>query len=137
MLHAIEIIEAMKGEGIYTYFSIYFPLWLTPKPNTPWLQGYDGKQHPFASLFFNPDFQARYRKWWTALLSTPSSVTGRKLVDEPAVAGLEIQNEDSFFFWTFSEQNIPDPQLRILEKMFGDWAVKKYGSAAAALTASA
>ena len=131
--HAFEIVDAMKAEGIYTHLSIYFPLWLTPKPGTAWLQGYDGKQHPFAALFFNPDFQAQYRKWWTALLTTPNPATGKALVDEPAVAGVEIQNEDSFFFWTFSEQNIPDPQLRILEKMFGDWLSKKHGSLAAAL----
>ncbi len=131
--HAIEIVEAMKAEGIYTHFSIYFPLWLTPKPDNPSLKGYNGKQHPFAALFFNPEFQECYRAWWTALLTTPSPSTGKPLVDEPAVASLEIQNEDSFFFWTFSEQNIPDPQLRLLEKMFGDWLVKKYGSLTAAL----
>src|SRR4051812_46737328 len=70
--HAMEIVEAMKAEGIYAHFSIYFPLWLTPKPGTPWLQGYNGQQHPFAALLFNPDFQAQSRKWWTALLTTPS-----------------------------------------------------------------
>jgi hypothetical protein len=130
---AIEIVEAMKAEGIYTHFSIYFPLWLTPKPDHPALKGYDGKTHPFAAVFFNPDFQAQYRQWWTALLTTPSPVTGKPLVEEPAVASLEMQNEDSLFFWTFSEQNIPDPQLRLLEKMFGDWLVTKYGSLEAAL----
>ena len=131
--HAIEIVEAMKAEGIYTHFSIYFPLWLTPKPDHPSLKGYDGKQHPFAALFFNPEFQAQYRQWWTALLTTPSPATGKPLTEDPAVAGLEMQNEDSFFFWTFSEQNIPDAQLRLLEKLFGDWLVKKYGSLDAAL----
>jgi hypothetical protein len=130
---AIEIVEAMKAEGIYTHFSIYFPLWFTPKPDNPWLKGYDGKSHPFAALFFNPEFQAQYRRWWTALLTTPSAVTGKPLVEDAAVAGLEMQNEDSFFFWTFSEQNIPDPQLRLLEKLFGDWLVKKYDSLEAAL----
>lgn len=130
--HAIEMVEAMKAEGIYTHFSIYFPLWLTPPPGTPWLEGYDGKHHPFAALFFNPQFQAQYRKWWTALLTTPSPTTGKSLIDEPAVASLEIQNEDSLFFWTFSDQNIPDPELRIIEKQFGDWLLKKYGSLAAA-----
>jgi len=129
----IEIVEAMKAEGIYTHFSIYFPLWLTPKPDNPWLKGYDGKTHPFAALFFNPEFQAQYRRWWSVLLTTPSPVTGKPLVEEPAVAGLEMQNEDSFFFWTFSEQNIPDVQLRLLEKLFGDWLAKKYGSLEAAL----
>jgi hypothetical protein len=132
--HAIEIVEAMKAEGIYTHFSIYFPLWLTPAPNTPWLEGYDGHQHPFAALLFNAGFQAQYRKWWTALLTTLSPTTGRPLVDEPAVAGLEIQNEDSFFFWTFAEKNIPDPEWRILEHQFGDWLTKRYGSIASAFS---
>jgi hypothetical protein len=131
--HAFEIVAAMKSQGIYTHFSIYFPLWLNPKPGCSWLQGYNGKQHPFAALFFNPDFQAQYRKWWTALLTTPNAKTDKALVEEPAVAGLEIQNEDSFFFWTFSESNIPDPELQMLEKMFGDWLAKKYGSLDAAL----
>jgi hypothetical protein len=131
--HALEVVAAMKAEGIYTHFSIYFPLWLQPKPNTPWLPGYDGKTHPFAALFFNPDFQAQYRKWWTALLTTPNPATGKTLAEEPAVASLEMQNEDSLFFWTFSDKNIPDVELRLLEKMFGDWLVKQYGSLPAAL----
>ena len=130
--HALEIVEAMKAEGIYTHFSIYFPLWLTPRAGTPWLPGYDGKKHPFAALFFNPDFQAQYRKWWTALLTTPSPTSGKPLIEEPAVASLEMQNEDSFFFWTFSIDAVPDAEARLLEKMFGDWLTKKYGSLAAA-----
>ena len=130
--HAFEIVAAMKAEGIYTHFSIYFPLWLEPKPGTSWLQGYDGKKNPFAALEFNPDFQAQYRKWWTALLTMPSAVTGKTLLDEPAVASLEMQNEDSFFFWTFDEKNIPDPQMRMVETQFAGWLKKKYGSLDAA-----
>lgn len=126
--HAFEIVDTMKAQGIYTHFSIYFPLWFTPKPDNPFLKGYNGSKHPFAALFFNPEFQGQYRAWWKALLTTPNPTTGKTLVEEPAVASLEIQNEDSLFFWTFSEDNIPDPQLRILEKMFADWVLKKYGS---------
>jgi hypothetical protein len=130
--HAIEIVEAMKQEGIYTHFSIYFPLWFNPSADLAWLEGYDGNKHPFAALEFNPKFQEKYRSWWRALLTTPSPATGKPLTDEPAVFGLEMQNEDSFFFWTFSAENIPDAQLRLLEKSFGDWLAKKYGSLAAA-----
>jgi hypothetical protein len=133
--HAIEVVEAMKAEGIYSHFSIYFPLWLTPAPDTPWLRGYDGKKHPFAALYFNKDFQAKYRDWWKALLLTPSPTTGKRLVDEPAVAGLEMINEDSYFFWTFNASEIPDPQLRIIESAFGAWLARKYGSPDAALRA--
>jgi hypothetical protein len=132
---AIAIVEEMKSEGIYTHLSIYFPLWFTPRKDHPWLRGYDGKSHPFAALLFNPKFQEKYRGWWKALLTTPSETTGKALIDEPAVFGVELQNEDSFFFWTFSDKNIPDAQSRILEKMFGDWLVKKYGSLDAAFEA--
>ncbi len=126
--HAIKVVSAMKAEGIYTHFSIYFPLWLDPKPGNRWLQGYNGSQHSFASLMFNPDFQAQYRKWWTALLTTPGPTTGKRLVDDPAVASLEMQNEDSLFFWTFDETRIPYVQLKLLEKQFGTWLVAKHGS---------
>ncbi len=130
--HALEIVAAMKAEGIYTHFSIYFPLWFTPRPDHPWLRGYDGRQHPFAALLFNPEFQEKYRSWWRALLTTPAPKNGKALIDEPAVFGVEMQNEDSFFFWTFAENNLPDAQWRLLEKRFGDWLVKKYGSLDAA-----
>jgi len=130
--HAQEGVAAMKAEGIYTHFSIYFPLWMSPPTNHAWLKGYDGKTHPFAALEFNPEFQEHYRSWWKALLLTPDA-NGKRLVDEPAVFGLEIQNEDSFFFWTFDANRIPDTQLRILETQFGDWLKKKYSSLDAAL----
>ena len=131
--HAIDVVECMKAEGIYSHFSIYFPLWLRPKANTPWLQGYDGTKHPFAALYFNKDFQEVYRSWWKALLLTPSGTTGKPLIADPAVAGVEIINEDSYLFWTFSDKNIPAPQLQILESQFADWAKEKYGSLEAAL----
>jgi hypothetical protein len=132
MRHAQEIVAAMKAEGIYTHFSIYFPLWFTPRADLPWLEGYDGKKHPFASLIFNPQFQEKHRAWLKALLTTPDGITGKSLVDDPAVFGVELQNEDSLFFWTFDEKTIPDQQLRVLEQQFGDWLTKKHGSIDAA-----
>lgn len=130
--HVHDIIAAMKAEGIYSHLSIYFPLWFRPRADHPWLAGYDGNRHPFAALFFNPEFQEKYREWWRALLLTPDERTGRKLIDDPALFGVELQNEDSYFFWTFSEQNVPDPQLRLLERQFGDWLIKRHGSLEAA-----
>jgi len=131
---AIAIVEEMKAAGIYTHLSIYFPLWFTPRAGHPWLEGYDGNKHPFAALMFNPKFQEKYREWLRALLTTPSETTGKTLLEEPAVFGLELQNEDSFFFWTFNADGIPDAQLRILETQFGDWLKQKYGSVDAAFS---
>jgi hypothetical protein len=128
-----DVVAALKSEGVYTHFSIYFPLWLTPKPDNKWIAGYDGKKHPFAALLFNPDFQAQYRRWAEALLLTPGP-DGKRLIDDPAVMGFEIQNEDSFFFWTFSEQNLPEPQLNLLESQFALWLTQKHGSLEAAFS---
>jgi hypothetical protein len=133
--HAFDVVEAMKAEGIYSHFSIYFPLWLRPKPDSPWLKGYDGQKVPFAALFFNKEFQGHYREWWKALLLTPNPSTGARLIDDPAVAGLEIINEDSYLFWTFNANMIPDPELRLIEAQFGEWLKQKYGSIDRALRA--
>jgi hypothetical protein len=133
--HAHDVVDALKAEGIYSHFSVYFPLWLRPKAGTPWLKGYDGQKIPFAALFFNPDFQRHYQSWWKALLLTPNPATGIRLIDDPAVAALEIINEDSYFFWTFNPEAIPDQELRTLETQFGTWLGKKYGSIDGALKA--
>ncbi len=129
---AQETVAALKAEGIYSLLSIYFPLWMTPGADHAWLKGYDGKKHPFAALMFNPEFQAHYRAWWKAILLTPDG-RGRRLVDEPALFALEIQNEDSFFFWTFNPDQIPVAQLEMVEMQFGAWLKEKYGSLDAAL----
>lgn len=127
-----EAATAFKGQGIYSMLSIYFPLWMKPPADHPWLKGYDGQKHPFAALFFNPEFQERYRSWWKAILQTPNAL-GRKLVYEPALFAVEIQNEDSFFFWTFNPDQIPPTQLEILERQFGSWLAARHGSIAAAV----
>ena len=122
-----SIVSAMKGEGIYTHLSIYFPLWLDPEPETSWLQGYDGHRHAFASLMFDRAFQEHYRGWWRSLLLTPGA-DGRRLIDEPALFGLEVQNEDSLFFWTFNAKTLPPKQWAMVESQFAAWLVKKHGS---------
>ncbi|MFO1043100.1 MAG: hypothetical protein U0941_15015 [Planctomycetaceae bacterium] len=126
--HAINVVETMKAEGIYTHLSIYFPLWFDPPADLEWMRGYDGKTHSFATLYFNAKFQEKYRSWWKAVLTTPSSTSGKRLIDEPALFGAELINEDSFFFWTFNDKQIPDLQLKEIERQFGEWLKAKYGS---------
>lgn len=132
--HLAEIVAAMKVEGIYTHLSIYFPLWFKPQPGLSWLEGYDGNKHPFAALMFNEGFQQHWAAWWRAVLTARTSA-GTPLLDEPALLGVEIQNEDSFFFWTFSEANLPKPQMDLLKRQFAAWLTRKYGTLEKALAA--
>lgn len=121
-----EVVAAMKAEGIYTHLSIYFPLWFTPQADLPFLRGYDGNAHPFASLYFNRDFGKVYEGWWRSILTTPGP-DGKALLNNPALMGVELVNEDSYFFWTFNDKNLPKPQLEALQSQFAEWAKRKYG----------
>ncbi|WP_421657905.1 hypothetical protein [Leptothermofonsia sp. ETS-13] len=120
-------VAAMKQEGIYTCLSIYFPLWLE-LDQADGFAGYS-KQHPFSLLFFNQDFQKIYYDWWRSLLTKVNPYTGQTLAADPAVAMVELVNEDSYLFWTFEPyKTIPEAQMEILEKQFGTWLTDKYGS---------
>lgn len=133
-LHAF--VAAMKGQGIYVTLSFYFPLWFRVKPDygIPGYQTIRNKK-PFALLFFDPRMQEIYKTWARALLLTPNPHTRMPLARDPGVAIVEIVNEDSYLFWTFSEKNIPRVQLQKLENLFGDWLKAKYGSIGDALAA--
>lgn len=130
------MIEALKRQGIYTKLSFYFPLWveMRPEDGIPGFETIENKR-PFALVFFDSAFQELYRRQLAALLTTPSPVTGTALKNDPAIGIIELVNEDSLFFWTFTENNIPPPRWAILERAFAAWLAGRYGNVAAALAA--
>jgi hypothetical protein len=128
-------VASLKNEGIYTTLSSYFPIWLQPK-GVPGLEGFNGDKRTFAIPFFNERFQEIQKGWWKGVLGAKNPHTGLTLAEDPALAVMEIQNEDGIFFWTFSPyQNIPGPQMEILEKRFGAWLPAKHSSLDAAFAA--
>ncbi len=121
-------VAAMKKRGIYTKLSFYFPLWFEVRPEYG-IRGWSGKGKPFALLFFHPDMQRIYKAWARALLTTKNPHTGLPLGQDPAVAIVEIANEDNYFFWTFKPYGtIPPGVMLFLEKAYGRWLKRKYGS---------
>jgi predicted outer membrane repeat protein len=129
------LVASLKKEGIYTFLSSYFPLWLQPKA-VPGLEGFNGDKKTFSVPFFNERFQEIQKGWWKAVLGPKNPHTGLSLGEDPALAVMEIQNEDGIFFWTFSPyQNVPAPQMEILEKRFGAWLSAKYATLEAAFAA--
>ncbi len=124
------LVGALKKQGIYTSLSFYFPLWAEITPAYR-IDGYEDKdnRHPFGLLFFNPRMRQLYRGWVRALLDTRNPHTGLKLGQDPAVAMVEIQNEDSLFFWTFSKENLAESEWEKLERLYGAWLLERYGSA--------
>lgn len=122
------LVAALKKEGIYLKLSSYFPLWLAPK-GVAGLEGFNGDKRTFAIPFFNARFQEIQRGWWRGVLAAKNPHTGLSMAEDPAVAFMEIQNEDGIFFFTFSPyQNIPAPQMEIIERRYGEWLKGKYGT---------
>ncbi len=72
--------------------------------------------------------------WLDTFLLTAGS-NGNRMIDDPAVFGFELINEDSLFFWTFSKDRIPPQQFVLIEEQFTAWLKQKYGSTEEALEA--
>lgn len=116
-----RLVAALKKEGIYTAISFYFPLWVNTDTG-----------HPFARIYFDPDLQAAHRFWARGILSAPNPHTGKPLAQEPAVALVELVNEDSLFFWTCTRETVGESHWAALESRFAQWLAETYGSVAAA-----
>ena len=117
-------VAAYRKEGIYTCLS---PYWGVPMKFAK-DSGIDGdpNQSALGLLFFDPKLQTAYKAWLKALLSETNPHTGIPLAKDPAIAVLQIQNEDSLLFWTVNA--IQGPQRKNLGKLFAKFAIKKYGS---------
>lgn len=123
-------LHALAQEGIFTKISFYFPLWfeVAGHPNFP---GYEAisPSHPFALLFFNQRMQALHRGWLEQLLTPVNPYTGKPLSEDPALAIVELCNEDNLFFWTFKPyETIPAESIHELERHFAAWLKQRYRS---------
>lgn len=117
-------VQILKKHGIYTKLSHFFPLWMQLKASDGIAGAAMGK-NPFCLPYFEPRMQEIYRAWLKQLLTT--KIDGKALIDEPALAIVEIINEDSLFFWTFNAGNIGEGPLATFESQYAAWLTKKYG----------
>ena len=123
-------VAAAKNQGIYTTIS---PFWSHSGDAAKWgIEGY-GSGGLEGLLFFDETLQAAYKAWTKALLARKNPYTGVALADEPAVAILQIQNEDSLLWW--SSDQIHPPAKAKLARKFTAWATAKYGTIDGALRA--
>lgn len=121
-------VAAMRQQGIYTTLS---PYWGVPMKFAPHWNIAGGPGQPaLGLLFFDPQLEAAYRQWLRRLLTEPNPYTGLPLAKDPALAILQLQNEDSLLFWTVD--SIQGPQREALERRFTDFVRSKYGSLPAA-----
>lgn len=117
-------VAAFKREGIYVTIS---PYWAMDRPATRWgIDGYEGHTDLWGLLFFNDTLRKGYEAWVRKLYTPVNPYTGIPLCHDPAVAIIEVQNEDGMFFWTMD--GIKPPQKQLLGRKFAQWLSAKYGS---------
>lgn len=107
--------HAFKQQGIYVYL-----LWFCT-----------ANQGDYTNLFyFDADAQEQYRAWARSILAPGNPYTGMSLATDPAVAAVELLDEDSLFFHTFNPERRAElaAKMPVLERRFGDWLADRYGS---------
>jgi len=119
---------AFKKEGIYSTIS---PFWGSHTDNLDsWDLGFEEGSLTGLVFFYEP-VRRMYKQWLKRLYTETNPYTGIPLKDDPAVAIIQLQNEDSLLF--FTESQIRGKPRQQLLKMFGDFLTKKYGSLQTAL----
>ncbi|MEM7697538.1 MAG: hypothetical protein AAF236_03940 [Verrucomicrobiota bacterium] len=117
-----RFIAAAKAAGIYVLISPYYAHFDIPES---WgLLG--GKQPAVGALFVDPYLQAAYREWTRRFYTMENPHTGLPIAKDPTVAFLQVQNEDSLFFW--ASQRMAEPQKLRLAEHFSKWLAEHYGS---------
>jgi len=128
---AQRMVAAAKKQGIYTFLTTY---WANGQAPASWqVPGLEEGGSLWGLLFFNPKVQEGYKAWMRAVLTRPNPYTGIPLSQDPSVAVIQVQNEDSLLFHTFSA--LPEGQRQMICKQYGDWLKEKYGSLDKALAA--
>lgn len=125
-------VAAFKKEGIYSVISPFWAGMVTPSGDTPaipesWKLGeYAGNDSPWGVMYFSDRLKEAYKEWVKYLYTTENPYTGIPLKDEPAVALIQIKNEDGLLFYTVD--NIKPRLRQEMEKTFFSWAEEKYGN---------
>jgi hypothetical protein len=128
---SFKLVAAMKANGIYTCLS---PYWGSHTKNkASWGLDHIDNDNLSAVVFWDTKVQNAYKGWLKELYTTKNPYTGVALKDEPAVAIIQYQNEDSILFYTM--QRVKGQVREDLKVLFGKFILKKYGSYDAAYKA--
>lgn len=123
----------LRGQGVLYGFS---PIWnLTIfDGDRERLVAYDeikaaGRNETTGLVWFMKDVQDLHIEKLTKLLNHRNEVTGRRYAEEPALAFVEIQNEeDAFWFIVMPRVLQFSTYKRMLAEQFSDWLAKRYGT---------
>ncbi len=121
-------IAALKKQGVYSNLNLHVSRqYARPHKweNADKLENYDKIVD-----IFHPELIEANKKYATDLLTHLNKYTNTRLADEPAICMVEINNEDTLFFWGGVQKlaTLPDPYAKILQQQWNDWLARQYQS---------
>ncbi len=133
------LVAKLKEAGIYTTLSAHFgtmKMGPADRRDVSYLDefgAFEGRNNrvaaPHSALFYSPELQALQIRQMVNLLRHRNPHTGLTYAEDPAIAAIEIINEQSILFYTSMGPLQKSPTLRRqVAERFSDWLKKKYGS---------
>lgn len=127
----------LKNQGIYSTLSCFYPHEITPDDGYP-TELYEelpplGKGRSSSGVVnFVPALQQAEEEWLKALLLHKNPYTGLRYIDDPAVAVLEIHNDDCIFWHAPLNDLAATPSMlprhsALLKRLWMEWLQKRYG----------
>lgn len=133
-------ISELKKRGIYYTFSPIFKLSVGIKDRKRikafdevfQVEGENVKGEAYGIYYVSDDMQAIIIEQMQKILAHKNTYTGQSYAQDPALAGLEMVNEDDMFFYSTMGAIKKSPTYtKIASEKFCAWLQKKYGSEAA------
>jgi hypothetical protein len=134
----------LKKHGIYTQWSVFYHYTIGPNDGYPAdlyaeLEGRPDRKDTYGIITISPKLHEIRRKSLLQLLQHKNPYTGLRYVDDPALAIVEMQNEDSVFFWNplgwLAEGKKMPLHSQMLRERWAAWVKAKYKTDAALKTA--
>jgi MYXO-CTERM domain-containing protein len=133
----------LAEQGIYTTWSVFYPFVLADSDDYPAelraeLDSTSGGRSASGMATFRPEIQDAESRWLAALLAHANPYTGRTYAADPALAVIELRNEDSVF-WHAPLNELRDGTYPLhaaeLKAAWAEWLRGRYADDAALLAA--
>ncbi len=130
-LEALDyLISQLKQHGIYTDINLHVSRTLGDKEGFPHADQRPNYDKGIGN--FEPRMIQLQKKYARDLLTHVNPYTKTAYCQEPAVAMVEISNEDALFdVWNGGDlDNLPEPYATTYRRLWNDWLLKKYRTTA-------
>jgi hypothetical protein len=125
----------LKKHGIYTDWSIFYHFTIGSEDGYPAdlyaeLENQGDRKDTYGIITMSPKLWEIRNRWMTQILQHKNPYTGLRYVDDPALIAVELQNEDSIFFWNplgwLAEGKKMPKHSKMLRERFAAWIKAKY-----------